>query len=138
VDALAHRLLHYQVTSPIAGSVLQVYVKRGETVSGGAPVVALADPSRPYAEIFVPQAQITKLSVGQVLNVSVDGLSDSLPASVEWIARETEFTPHYLFSDQERSTLVVRVRVRIQDDKHQLRAGIPAFVNAADPKPGER
>jgi HlyD family secretion protein len=133
-DALVVRLLHYQATSPIAGDVLQVYAKQGETVTGGSPVVAIADPGRPYAEIFVPQAEITKLSVGKALRVRVDGLVDSLPAQVEWIARETEFTPRYLFSDEERSNLVVRVRVRIQDSKHELRAGIPAFVTDVEPQ----
>jgi hypothetical protein len=44
------------------------------------------------------------------------------------VGRNLEFTPRYLFSEKERSNLVVRVRVRVEDPRHLLRAGVPAFV----------
>jgi hypothetical protein len=53
---------------------------------------------------------------------------EALPGSVEHIARQTEFTPRYLFSERERPNLVVRVRVRIADPAQRLRAGVPARV----------
>ncbi len=108
--------------------MLQVYVNLGETVSPGSPVVGIADLGHPYADVFVPQAEVTRLSVGQGVNVKVDGLADTVPGTVERIGRETEFSPRFLFSEQERPNSVVRVRVRINDERHQLRAGVPAFV----------
>ena len=58
----------------------------------------------------------------------LQGVIEPLSGKVEHIARRTEFTPRYLFSERERATLVVRVRVRVADPKEQLRAGVPAFV----------
>ena len=52
----------------------------------------------------------------------------SVRSTVERIGYKTEFTPRYLFSEKERSNLVVRVRVRVSDPGHLLRAGVPAFV----------
>jgi hypothetical protein len=52
-----------------------------------------------------------------------------LRGTVENVARKTEFTPRYLFSDRERSNLVVRVRVRVNDPERHLHAGVPAFVS---------
>lgn len=128
VAALEQRLLHYRLLSPIQGEVLQVYVTLGESVSPGAAVVGIADLDRPYADVFVPQAEVTRFYVGQPVSVKVDGLAERVAANVEWIGRQTEFSPRFLFSEQERPNLVLRVRVRIKDERHQLRAGLPAFV----------
>ena len=67
--------------------------------------------------------------MGQAAAIKIDALSHELGGHVEHIARRTEFTPRYLFSEKERATLVVRVRVRVDDPKQQLRAGVPAFVH---------
>jgi len=125
------RLLRHELRSPIRGSVLDVNFERGEVVGAAAPVVTLADAQHPYVDVFVPQAEIARVFLGESAKVKIDALNRDLPGKVEHIARRTEFTPRYLFSEKERSTLVVRVRVRIEDPEQQLRAGVPAFVRLA-------
>jgi HlyD family secretion protein len=122
------RLVRHELRAPIRGSVLDVNFEQGEVVAAAAPVVTLADPKRPYVDVFVPQAEIARVFVGGGATVEIDALSQALSGKVEHIARRTEFTPRYLFSEKERATLVVRVRIRIADPKEQLRAGVPAFV----------
>jgi HlyD family secretion protein len=122
------RLVRHELKSPIRGTVLDVNFEQGEVVGAGSPVFTLADTHQPYVDVFVPQAQISRVKVGQGARIKVDALSAELGGKVEHIARRTEFTPRYLFSERERSTLVVRVRVRIDDPKEQMRAGAPAFV----------
>jgi HlyD family secretion protein len=111
-----------------------VNYEQGEVVSPAAPVITLADAQHPYVDVFVPEAQISRVFLGEGARVKVDALSHELGGKVEHIARRTEFTPRYLFSEKERSTLVVRVRVRIEDPKEELRAGVPAFVHLAGGK----
>lgn len=122
------RLVRHELYAPISGSVLDVSYELGEVVSAGAPVFTLADARKPYVDVFVPQAKISEVAVGQAAHVRVDALRGELGGRVEHIARRTEFTPRYLFSENERSSLVVRVRVRVDDPREQLRAGVPAFV----------
>jgi HlyD family secretion protein len=122
------RLVRHELRAPIRASVLDVNFEQGEVVAAAAPVVTLADPQRPYVDVFVPQAEIVRVFVGEGATVKIDALSQALSGKVEHIARRTEFTPRYLFSETERATLVVRVRIRIADPKEQLRAGVPAFV----------
>jgi HlyD family secretion protein len=122
------RLVRHELRSPIRGTVLDVNYEQGEVVGAAAPVFTLADTHSPYVDIFVPQSAIAGVSVGQAAHVKVDALPTPLSGRVEHIARRTEFTPRYLFSEKERATLVVRVRVRVADPKEQLRAGVPAFV----------
>lgn len=122
------RLVRHELKAPIGGTVLDVNFEKGEVVGAGAAVVTLADTHRPYVDVFVPQAEISAVKLGQGARVQVDALRAELSGRVEHIARRTEFTPRYLFSERERATLVVRVRVRVDDPKEQLRAGVPAFV----------
>lgn len=122
------RLTRYRLRSEIEGSVIDVLIKPGEVVAPGTPVVSVADLQHPYVDVFVPQAQIASVQIGDKVRVRVDGVSNALPGHIEHLATRTEFTPRFLFSDRERPNLVIRVRVRIDDPKHQLRAGVPAFV----------
>lgn len=122
------RLERHQLLAPRDGVVLDVHLDPGEIVAPGTPVVTLSDPTRPYAEVFVPQAEIGHVRLNDKASVTTDAVGQPVPAVVEHIAATTEFTPRYLFSERERPNLVIRVRVRIDDEQRRLHAGVPAFV----------
>ncbi|MEY2933277.1 MAG: hypothetical protein RL033_4026 [Pseudomonadota bacterium] len=122
------RAAGFELHAPLAGEVLDRHHEPGEVVGAGTPVVTIADTSRPFAEVFVPQAELALVARGGRALVRVDARPEALPAQVEAIARRVEFTPRYLFSERERPNLVVRVRVRIEDPGHLLQAGVPARV----------
>ena len=65
------------------------------------------------------------------MELRVDGAKHAFRAHIEHVFPNTEFTPRFLFSDAERPNLVVRVRVRAEDPRHELHQGIPAFVQPA-------
>ncbi len=125
----SQRVNLYQLHAPIAGVVLDVVALPGEVVAAGGPVVVIADPAHPYADVFVPEGDVGRVAVGQPAGVEVDGEPRRMRGVVEHIARRTEFTPRFIFSESERPNLVVRVRIRIDDPEQRLRAGVPAFVS---------
>lgn len=131
------RIRRYELRTLAAGTVLDVHVEPGEVVAPGAPVVTVADTHHPYADVFVPEGKLDGIRVGDKAVVHVDSLPDTLGGHVEDIARRTEFTPRFLFSERERPNLVVRVRVRIDDPKQRLHAGLPAFVDIARGRSGK-
>jgi HlyD family secretion protein len=122
------RLERYVLRAHEPGTVLDVHAERGEVVATGTPVVTLADRTRPYADVFVPQADLGGIDVGDPAEVRVDAYAQTFRGHVERISPKTEFTPRFLFSERERPNLVVRVRVRIDDPDGALHAGVPAFV----------
>jgi HlyD family secretion protein len=122
------RIQRRELRAPADGVVLEVLAEPGEVVAAGAPVLTLADPGRIHAYVFVPQAKLSGIDVGDRASVRADGLAAPLGAKVEHISRRSEFTPRYLFSERERPNLVVRVKVRIEDPKQLLHAGVPVFV----------
>jgi len=125
------RIRRYKLRTLAAGTVLEVHAKKGEVVAPGAPVVTVADTHHPYADVFIPEGKLDGIHVGDKAVVHVDSLPGTLGGHVEDIARRTEFTPRFLFSERERPNLVVRVRVRIDDPQQRLHGGIPAFVDIA-------
>lgn len=122
------RLARHRLLAGAEGTVLDVHVEPGEVVAPGAPVVTIADLSHPYVDVFVPQGALAGIEVGAPARVRVDAHDRAFRGVVEHVARRTEFTPRYLFSDRERPNLVVRIRVRIDDPEHLLSAGVPAFA----------
>jgi HlyD family secretion protein len=109
--------------------VLDVHVDPGEVVAPGTPIVTVADLAHPYVDVFVPQQRIASVHVGQRARVRVDGVEQAVEGLVERIATRTEFTPRYLYSEKERATLVLRVRVRVADRERVLHAGVPSAVS---------
>jgi HlyD family secretion protein len=91
-------------------------------------VLTIGDPAHPYVDVFVPQQELAGVRVGARATIRVDATAQPFAGKVEHVSRRTEFTPRYIFSRKERATLVVRVRVRVDDPQHALHAGVPAFV----------
>ena len=131
VQASEEKIRRHVLYAEGPGEVLDVPVKRGEYVAAGTPVVTVADTTRPFVDVFVPQGQIGKFAVGAPVSLKVDTYDRAFAGRVEYISQSTEFTPRFLFSPRERPNLVVRARVRVHDPERKLRAGIPAF---ADPE----
>jgi HlyD family secretion protein len=123
------RIERRELRAPADGLVLDRHAETGEVVLAGAPVFTVADPGRLYAYVFVPQATLAGIDVGDRASVRADGVPEALGGYVELIARRTEFTPRYLFSETERANLVVRVKVHIDDPKSLLHAGVPVRIS---------
>jgi HlyD family secretion protein len=127
-DIEQERLERYVLSAHEAGTVLDVHAEPGEVVAAGMPVISMADRTRPFADVFVPQGELGGIDVGDAAEVRVDAHAQVFRGTIERISPRTEFTPRYLFSERERPNLVVRVRVRIEDPAGVLHAGVPAFV----------
>ncbi len=133
LDVQRQREARFELRAPLAGEVLDHLFEPGEVVGAGAPVVSMADTTRPLADVFVPQAEMGRVRLGAPVEVRVDAIEQPFGGRVEHVARELEFTPRYLFSERERPNLVLRVRVRIDDPERRLHAGLPARVRFAAP-----
>ncbi len=125
------RLARYTLAAHEGGAVLDVHVEPGELAGVGTPAATLADVNHPYADVFVPQGEMDGVKIGDAATVHVDATSAPFHGTVEYVAHRTAFTPRFLFSEQERPNLVIRVRVRIEDPTQRLHAGVPAFATIA-------
>jgi HlyD family secretion protein len=121
------RLARRKLSSPVTGSVQQIYYRAGELVPPGRPIVALLPPSNLKVRFFVNEAMLPKLKVGDAVTISCDGCDRDLTAKISFIARSSEFTPPVIYSMEERSKLVFLIEARPQRPE-RLRVGQPVSV----------
>ena len=122
------KLTKRQLSSPVAGTVLDTYVDAGEIAVAGAPVATVVDRRHPYADVFVPVADAPRFTVGAPVALAVEGTAGEHPGAVERVFPHAEFTPRFVYSPRERPNLMMRVRVRLTDETGALHAGLPAYV----------
>lgn len=123
------------IRAPFDGRVTIRHREPGETVQPGQPVVTLMDPDDRWVRIYIPENRIGAVSVGQPASIRSDTYPDqAFDGRVVHIAREAEFTPRNVQTQEERVKLVYAVRVAIAGDPGMvLKPGIPADVTLAAP-----
>jgi HlyD family secretion protein len=114
------------LVAPINGVVLQRLVEPSELASPGAPLVVLADLDRVTLTVYVPQASLGKVGLGQGVEVTVDAYDQVFPGEVSHIASQAEFTPSNVQTQAERVNLVFAVKISLPNSDHALKPGMPA------------
>jgi len=147
VETIKTNLADAELTSPVDGRVLYRLVEPGELVGAGSRVLTLLKPTEAYMTIFLPTAQVGRVSVGSDARIVLDAAPQfAIPAKVSFISPEAQFTPKSIETQTEREKLMFRVKVKIDADlikKHleQAKTGLPgvAYVrlDATTPWPPE-
>jgi HlyD family secretion protein len=122
------RLARRKVFSPVDGAVQQIYYRPGEMVPASRPVVALLPPGNIKVRFFVPETVLPSITYGDTIKIGCDGCADDLTARVSFIAKQSEFTPPVIYSQEERAKLVFLVEA-LPEKPGVLRVGQPVDVS---------
>ena len=112
------------VVAPVDGIVAQTLADAGEVVAPGMPLFVLVDMDRAWANLFVPEPLIPRLVIGQSADVLTDA-GDTLSGTVTYISPQAEFTPRNVQTADERSKLVYRIKVTVDNSAGVLKQGMP-------------
>ncbi|MDA8260781.1 MAG: HlyD family efflux transporter periplasmic adaptor subunit [Betaproteobacteria bacterium] len=122
-------LAQKSVKAPVAGLVQDTLYVQGEWVPAGSPVVTLLPPQNVKVRFFVPEARIGALKTGQTVTLSCDGCAAPIPATISYIAPQSEYTPPVIYSKENRGKLVFLVEAHpAPSDAEKLRPGQPVDV----------
>ena len=113
------------ITAPIDGIVTERLLDAGELVSPRVPIAVLADLDDAWAEVFVDEPMIPRIKLGQAATVFTDAGGAGLPGKVSYVASKAEFTPRNVQTAEDRSKLVYRVRIAVDNRKGILKQGMP-------------
>jgi len=111
--------------SPIAGIVTEKLVEAGEVIAPRTPVVVVTDLVHAWADVFVPEPVVPRLRLGQSATVVTDAGGAGLSGTVSYISPKAEFTPRNVQTAEERSKLVYRVRISVDNKDGVLKQGMP-------------
>ncbi len=129
-DALTQAQWHLterNVLSKTSGTVEEVFNRTGEFVSAGTPVAAVLPADGLKVRFFVPQSHLAHVQHDGAVSISADALDQTVAARITHIAREAEFTPPVIYSEESRDTLVFLVEAKPLDGS-ALRPGQPVDV----------
>ncbi|HUO16238.1 MAG TPA: efflux RND transporter periplasmic adaptor subunit [Verrucomicrobiae bacterium] len=123
------RLDYTTLNAPLSGVILVREAELGEVVSPGTPVYTLADLDHIWVRVYVPETDLARIKWGQEVSVGTDTYPGKrYRGRVSFVSSEAEFTPKSVQTNEERVTLVYRVKVDIDNTNHELKPGMPADV----------
>ncbi|MGE3275858.1 MAG: HlyD family secretion protein [Vicinamibacterales bacterium] len=122
---LEENLSDTTLTSPVTGIVTEKLVETGEVIAPRTPVAVVVDLDDAWADVFVPEPMIPRLRLGQEATLFTDAGGEGLKGTITWISPKAEFTPRNVQTADERSKLVYRVRVSVDNRAGMLKVGMP-------------
>jgi HlyD family secretion protein len=126
------------VVAPVGGIVTQKLTDAGEVVAPRTPLLVVTDLDHAWANLFVPEPLMPRVALGQAADVLTDA-GDRVPGKVTYISPQAEFTPRNVQTADERSKLVYRIKVSVDNAAGVLKQGMPVDAELslqAVPEPG--
>ncbi len=125
---LATIMLGYTtLRAPFSGVILTRQTELGEVMQPGTPVVTLADLDHVWLRAYVAETDLGRIRWGQAATVHTDTYPDrAYPGQISFISSEAEFTPKSVETHKERVTLVYRIKIDVENPRHELKPGMPA------------
>ena len=115
--------------APLTGVVLKRLARQGEVVAAGAPVLTVARLDELTLTVYVPEAELGRVAVGQAVEARADAFPGrAFPGQVQSIASRAEFTPRNVQTARDRRKLVFAVKVRLPNPGGELKPGLPVDV----------
>lgn len=96
IEATRKRVSVQPILSPASGQVLDCTAHPGAVVEAGTPIYRVFDTDRAYVMAFADQSGSSSLSVGMPVNVTVPGVSGSLPGHIAAVTPEATKLPEPL------------------------------------------
>ncbi len=101
------------IRSPLTARVEYRLVEPGTVIGAGSRVISLLDPADVSMNVFLPNATVGGLRVGDEARLVLDGIDAVFPAQVSFIASEAQFTPKAVETADEREKLMFRVKLKV-------------------------
>jgi HlyD family secretion protein len=111
--------------SPVAGLVTEKLVEIGEVIAPRTPAIVVVDLDHAWADVFVPEPTVPKIKLGQSAMVFTDAGGSGIAGTITYISPKAEFTPRNVQTAEERSKLVYRVRITVDNKDGVLKQGMP-------------
>jgi HlyD family secretion protein len=125
IATLEKSLRDATVTAPAGGMVTQKLVDQGELVAPRTPMVVIADVDRVWANVYVDEPFVPRVTLGQAATIYTDAGGPGIDGTITFISPKAEFTPRNVQTAEERSKLVFRIKVTVDNRKGVLKQGMP-------------
>jgi HlyD family secretion protein len=127
VDQLRKKVNDCRVLAQTNGTVTLRAVEPGELVTAGANLLRITYLERVKLTLYVGEAQLGKVKLGQLARIRVDSYPNkAYDGKVVYISPVAEFTPKNVQTKEERTKLVFGVKIEADNPDGALKPGMPA------------
>ncbi len=118
------------IKSPVRGRVQYRLVEPGAVLPAGGMIATVIDLSDVFTTIYLPGPQAGRLKIGDEARIVVDAAPEYVfPATVSFVAPESQFTPKTVEVQSEREQLMFRVKLQaplqlLKGIEDQVKAGL--------------
>jgi HlyD family secretion protein len=126
------RLSYADLHSPLSGFVLVKSAEVGEVVQPGAAVLTIIDLKDAWVTGYINETDLGRVKLNQDVSIKIDTYPEKIyKGRVSFISQEAEFTPKHIQTKEERTKLVYRVKIRVNNVNFELKPGMPvdAYIN---------
>ena len=121
------RLGYTNLISTVDGVVIVKSAEAGEVVRAGSPVFTVADMNDIWLTAYIKETDLGRVYLNQRVDVKTDSYPDKVyKGRISFISEESEFTPKYIQTTEERVKLVYRIKIDINNPNFELKPGMPA------------
>jgi HlyD family secretion protein len=121
------RLGWADLASPLDGYITVKSSLQGEVVQDGTPVFTAIDLSDLWVTAYINESDLGRVKLGQKAHVQTDSYpGKKYNGMISFISSQTEFTPKYIQTTQERVKYVYRIKVHVDNSSLDLKPGMPA------------
>jgi HlyD family secretion protein len=113
------------IAAPASGVVTEVIADVGEHVAPRTPLLVITDLDHAWANVYVAEPSVPLLRVGQAVTLFTDAGGEGIPGQISQIADKAEFTPRNVQTAEDRSKLVYRVKIAVDNRAGVLKSGMP-------------
>lgn len=117
------------VRAPANGRIETFDLHPGDLVGPNTPVATIVLDQKPYVMIYVPQHDLHAFGVGKHVRVFSEALNQTFDAVEEEQDISAQFTPRDVQTAEDRAELVFGIKLRIEDQKHDLPSGSSVTVS---------
>lgn len=136
VEALRKNLADATVKAPVGGTVTSKLVDTGEMVAARTPILVISDLDHAWANVYVDEPLVPRLKLGQPATLLTDA-GHRIDGTITYISPRAEFTPRNVQTADERSKLVYRIKVAVDNRDGILKPGMPVEAELATPGSAE-
>jgi HlyD family secretion protein len=120
VEAAKYQVEQYEwmlaqktVKIPVDGFVQDTLFRQNEFVPAGKPVISFLPPDNRILIFFVPENILSRLKLGAEISFTCDGCKKNIPATINYISSQAEYTPPVIYSENTRDKLVYWIEAKI-------------------------
>lgn len=124
IAALDKSIADAVVKAPVGGTITAKLADAGEMIAPRAPVAVISDLDRAWANVYVDEPLVPQLKLGQAVTLVTDA-GQRLSGAITYISPRAEFTPRNVQTAEERSKLVYRIKVTVDNRDGILKPGMP-------------